>query len=527
MFIRTTHRKYKGKTYKSVSLVESYRDKGKIKHRLISNITGWGDPLISQFQLLLKGKINGTVPEFTYNQGKSCGALIVLKEICKRTGISKSLGYGKEAKLAMLQVSGRIINQGSRLKLANEWVLEQAIAEVLGIEKVDEDDLYHNLDWLSHNQKTIENKLFAYRCTEKKEVTIYLYDVTSTYFEGTQNELSQFGYNRDGKKGKKQIVIGLLCDQKGYPISVEVFEGNTIDNKTVQAQLEKLQERFHVSKIIFVGDKGMLKSVQIEQVKKMDWYYISSITQPQIKTLLNQGVIQLSMFDDKIVEVEFEGERYIIRQNPVRKKEIVQNRESRISFVIRKIAEKNDYLKIHTRAKKDTALRQLEALVNKRKLTGVVQVIDQGDEISYVINQAKKKEAGILDGCYVIKTDVPKEIVPAQTIHDRYKDLAEVEHAFRTFKTGHEEIRPVYVRKKDRTRGHVLICMLGYIVLKYFWDKCKDLGYTLDFIVKSLDNIQYINYNIDGVNIKLLPNKLLPEQQQILDRLGIELPARL
>jgi len=339
MFIRTTRRKYKGKVYKSVSLVESYRENGKVKHKLISNITGWGDDLIRQFQVLLKEGPREAISGFSYSQGKSCGALIVLKEICKSMGIFQALGYGRQSQLALFQIFGRIINQGSRLKLANEWILDEAIEEVLGLEKIDEDDLYMNLDWLSHRQKAIEDKLFSLRYEGKKEITIYLYDVTSSYLEGEQNELARYGYNRDGKKGKKQIVIGLLCDQEGYPVSIEVFEGNTSDNKTVGAQLEKLQKRFKINRLVFVGDKGMLKSIQVEQIKGMDWHYITSITQPQIKTLMQQGVIQLSLFDDKIAEVLTGEERYILRRNPVRRDEIRQNRESRINFINNKISD--------------------------------------------------------------------------------------------------------------------------------------------------------------------------------------------
>lgn len=527
MFIRTTHRKYKGKIYKSVSLIESYRENGKIKQRLISNITRWSDELVQQFKLLLKGESINTINDFAYQQGKSCGGLIVLKAICKQLGIIKALGYDRESRLALMQIIGRIINQGSRLKLANEWSHDQALEEILGIISVNEDDLYNNLDWLNEKQESIENKLFSYRYGKNKEVTIFLYDVTSSYFEGVQNELAQYGYNRDGKKGKMQIVIGLLCDQEGYPISIEVFEGNTQDSKTVQSQLEKLKERFQISRVVFVGDKGMIKSAQVKQVQGMDWHYITSITQPQIKTLIKQGVIQLGMFDSTIVEVTHESERYILRRNPVRKEEIEQNRESRINFVIKKIKEKNTYLNEHPKSKTTTALRQMTTLISKRKLTGIIEVIVEGDGIGHRIDQSKKEEISQLDGCYVIKTDVPNDKASSSTIHDRYKDLAEVEKAFRTLKTGIEEVRPIFVRKQSRTRGHVFVCMLAYMVVKHLWDKCKDLGYTLDYIIKALDKIQYITYKHHNINIKLLPKELTVPQQQILSKLGIELPSRL
>lgn len=305
VFIYTTKRNNNGKISKTSYLAESYRENGKVKHRLISNITQWPDELISQLRLILKGGKVISEEDLSHKQGKAIGAIYVIKTICDKLGISKVLGKDRQGMLALLQIMGRAITQGSRLYVATEWSNDQAIEEVLGINGYDENTLYNNLDWLSGQQRDIEKRLYNIRNSGKKGGTIFLYDVSSSYLEGTQNEYGEFGYNRDGKKGKMQIVYGLLCDGEGYPISIEVFKGNTNDQSTVIHQLRRLKEDYGVDNVIYVGDKGMIKSTQIKDINELQWHYLTSITKPQIKTLLSKNVIQLGMFDNELNEVEY------------------------------------------------------------------------------------------------------------------------------------------------------------------------------------------------------------------------------
>src|SRR4029450_1238140 len=190
----------------------------------------------------------------------------------------------------MWQVMSRLIDQGARLS-AVRLAMSHTACDVLGVGPFDEDALYDNLDWLAHRQATVEDKLFAQR-TKTKSVSLFLYDVTSSYLEGTHNELAAFGYNRDGKKGKRQIVIGLLCDEDGHPVSIEVFPGNTQDPHTFAAQLAKVKTRFGVHEITFVGDRGMIKGQQIEDLAQQGLHYITAITKPQIETLLKHRALQ-------------------------------------------------------------------------------------------------------------------------------------------------------------------------------------------------------------------------------------------
>lgn len=524
MYIQRISRKTKQKTYTSTVLAESYRENGKMKRRIISTLTNWPEWLIQELQKILRGGTVQKLEDMDFQQGKSFGAIYVLNEISKRIGFTKALGNDKHGKLALFQIFARLITQGSRLYAAQEWAKQEAIEEVLGLNSFSEDQLYSNLDWLADHQQNIEKRLFKHEHTDKIK-TIYLYDVTSSYFEGSQNELAAYGHNRDGKKGKLQIVIGLLCDDQGDPISVEVFEGNTADMKTVSNQLLKLKDDFGVEKVAFVGDKGMIKTTQVDQIKELEWHYITSLTKSQIRSMLNQRIIQLSLFEDELTEVELDNERYILRRNPYRVKEIRKNRKEKIEYIHEKVKQKNIYLKEHPKAKVETAINKLNEIIKRLKLSKCLSITNEGDQLNLLVSEEQLKDLEQLDGCYVIKTDVSKKDADKETIHDRYKDLAKVELAFRTFKTGLEEIRPVYVRKEKRTRGHVFVCMLAYKLMHHIWKYFKeDQLFTQKYILESLDKIQFIEYQFKGQTIKQLPKNINDDQAVILKKLDICLP---
>src|SRR3972149_1629764 len=240
-------KKVGNKIYHSTLLLHSYRKDSKVRHKTISNISSWPKELVDQFELLLKGGKVTKLKDLKHKQGKAYGAIKVIYEIAKMVGITKALGKSRQAILCLLIIMGRILTNGSRLYLCN-WAKDEAIEEVLKISSFDEDDLYEALDWICEKQGEIEKRLFKQRKTkELKE--LFLYDVTSTYLEGMHNELAEFGYNRDGKRGKKQIVIGLLTDRDGNPVACEVFKGNTQDPQTVLSQIEKLAKNFGVRKM--------------------------------------------------------------------------------------------------------------------------------------------------------------------------------------------------------------------------------------------------------------------------------------
>jgi transposase len=526
MFIQRILKKTANKTYTSVVLMENYREGGKVRHKIIANLSKFPKSLLEKFEGLIKGKKIIDLSDLGHKQGKTFGGIFTIKKISERIGLSKALGNGHQAILALIQVCGRILTQRSRLYLAAEWSKNQAIEEVFGINQFSEDELYANLDWLCENQKEIERKLYQNRIKGKKLNRIFLYDVTSSYLEGTENELAAYGYNRDNKKGKKQIVAGLICDQEGYPVSVEVFEGNTNDTKTVSNQLVKLKETFGVEQVIFVGDKGMIKGGQIEEItsEEYGWNYITSITKPQIEKLLEREVIQMSFFDNPLMEAQDGDIRYVLRRNPLRASEIENNRRGKIQKIENEIEKQNLYLQEHPKAKVGTAIKKVEAKLARLKINPIIEISHQGRRINYKVDEAGLTELGRLDGCYVIKTDLSGDQLAMQEVHDRYKDLSKVEFAFRTIKTTLEEIRPIFVRKEKRTRGHVFICMLAYLLVKYITDNTQNLNFTREHIFKSIDQIQYIIYDFSGQKIKTLPSTLENHIQQIFDSLNIKLP---
>jgi proteasome lid subunit RPN8/RPN11 len=508
-------------------LRDSYREGGKVRHTTIGNLSKCTDRQIEaiKWALHFKGELpsNTGKSEIHLRQGLSVGAVITLQQMSQALGIEKALGFTQDGKLALWQVVARIMDQGSRLS-AVRLAGSHAACDVLKLEAFCEDDLYENLDWLSAHQQEIENALFWQSHPDGK-CDLFLYDVTSTYLEGMQNALAAFGYNRDGKKGKMQLVVGLLCDGEGRPLTIEVFKGNTQDPATVESQIKKVAERFGGGDITFVGDRGMLKSKQVEGLHGEGFHYITAITKPQVETLLQTGVIQLELFDDELAEVfPHEGLRYVLRRNPVRAKEMGGSRTSKLDVVKAYVAKKNEYLKLHLKAKSSVARRDVENRAKSLKIAELIGVEEKDRELQLTVNADAVTEAGKLDGCYVLKTDLPARRITKEKVNERYKDLALVEWAFRTSKTGLLELRPVYVQLESRTRGHALVVMLAYLIVHKLCRLWQTVELTLEGAINELSTLCLIDWQIDG---KTFMGRI-PEPRPILKKLlslaTIELP---
>ena len=471
MYIDTSHITRGGKTYTRHLLRESYRANGKVLHRTIANVSHCSAAEIEAMRLALRHKENlehlGTIQDaITLKQGVSFGAVWTVYHVARRVGIEQALGTTRAGKLALWQVMARVIDQGSRLS-AVRLAMSHAACDVLGLGTFDEDALYENLDWLAGVQASVEDRLFAQR-TQTKPVSLFLYDVTSSYLEGTHNALAAFGYNRDGKKGKMQIVIGLLCDEDGHPVSIEVFPGNTQDPRTFAAQLEKVKSRFGATAITFVGDRGMIKGQQIDDLVQHGFHYITAITKPQIDKLLRTGTLQMDLFDQELAEVlTEEGIRYVLRRNPVRAQEVRDTRHAKLATLQAQVAKQNQYLTDHPRANAQGAVQKLVARAKTLRITDWVELTIEERTITLTVKTSAQQEAAKLDGCYVLKTDLTPQQAPKELVHDRYKDLASVEQAFRTCKTAHLEVRPIFLRLEERTRAHALVVMLAYQIIRY------------------------------------------------------------
>jgi transposase len=463
-----------GKNYRRHLLRDSFRENGKVKHHTLANLSHCTEEEISALKLALRHKgdlahlVN--IKEVNTRQGLRIGAVCSLKVIADRIGITQALGNNRQGRLALWQVEARLIDPGSRLK-AVRLAESHAACDVLGLEAFTEDHLYSNLAWLAKQQEVIEKRLFRHRYGSTLP-QLFLYDVTSSYLEGVQNILAAFGYNRDGKVGKMQLVIGLLTGPEGAPVAVRVFAGNTPDKKTVAEQIRILAGSFGVKEVTLVGDRGMLKQAQIDLLKEEQFHYITAITKPQIERLLREGVFQMGLFEEKLAEVADGGVRYVLRRNPERARELASGREAKLAKVRVLLNQKKLYLAEHPRAKVAIAKRDIREKIEQLKIEAWVRVETQESILELVIDDAALKEAAKLDGCYAIKTDLSAKIATAETIHNRYKDLVEVERAFRTFKNGHLETQPTFVRTELSTRGHVFVVMLAYLVereLQQYW----------------------------------------------------------
>jgi len=454
------------------------------------------------------------------------GAVWTLYAIARRLGLDRALGPTFAGQLALWQVLARVLDQGSRLS-AVRLAQVHAACDVLGIRRgFDENDLYANLGWLSQQQAAIEQRLFAARRGAQKP-ELFLYDVTSRYLEGQQNAYGDYGYDRDGKKGKKQIVIGLLCDEQGQPVSTEVFRGNTQDAQTFAAQVQKASERFGCQRVTFVGDRGMIKSAQVEELSQAGFHYITAITKPQIETLLAAGVLQMALFDAAVCEVQQEGVRYVLRRNPLRAEQVAASRADKQARLERLRQDRNRYLAEHPRAQVATAEKALRAKIAQLKIERWLAVEADGRSLKLTVNRPALEEVSRLDGCYVIKTDLPESAASKQVVHDRYKDLAQVEQAFRTCKTVHLETRPINVRTAEHTRGHVLVVMLAYLIRRELSRAWTSLDVTVEEGLAQLQTLCSMEVKVEGGGSCLRIPKPSAGASALLKALDLHLPEAL
>ncbi len=527
MFIDASTYTRNGKVYRRVLLRNSYRVNGKVRHSTIANLSSCSDEEVKALKLALQNKnhlesLGNIRNDVQTKQGLSVGAVWALSQTAKQLGLTKALGNTRLSKLSLWLVIACVIEQGSRLS-AVRLAQRHNACDILGLDGFNENDLYAAMDKLADNQMEIEQKLFEFRYGNEKP-NFYLYDVTSSYFEGEKNELAYYGYNRDKKKGKKQIVIGLMTDDEGRPISIEVFEGNTNDPGTVSHQIKKMAERFGVKDVTLVGDRGMIKQAQIDELSEQHFHYITAITKPQIERLVKAGLIQLSFFDEKLTEVSDENIRYVLHRNPIRAEEIEMTRQSKLDFLKTLIEKKNQYLLEHPKAKIEIALRTIEEKVKQLKVSGWVILESTEKTISFTIDEKAKEDATKFDGCYAIKTDLSQNIAAAEKVHSRYKDLAFVERAFRTMKTALLEMRGIYVRKANRTRAHVFVVMLGYLLAHELQKLWHSVELTVEEGIAELASICSMEVCISGHTAYQTIPQPRPMGKILLEKMGVLLP---
>ena len=515
-------------------LRESYREDGKVRTRTLANLTHWPPERIAAMERLVKGEFDGGFGG-DMTSGEIFGVLFALKHLADHLGLTRVLGSAPEGKLALFLILARIAHGGSRLS-AVRWAEQHTVADVLGLGPFDEDDLYAALDGLAGQQERIERELYQdYVKRQGQPPVLVLYDVTSSYFEGECNELSQYGYNRDGKKGKRQIVIGLLTADDGEPLAVRVFEGNTADPSTVTSQITLLKEQFGMAEVVMVGDRGMIKAKGKAALSAEGWRYITALTDAQVRTLLKQGVLQPELFDAHLCEVEHDGKRLIVRRNEAVRVREERRRADKLHQLQEKIAARNAIVIKSPRASAAKGLAALQRWVKRHKLGQFVTLALAERAILWAVDEAAKAEEALLDGCYLLETDVPKALLDAKTVDERYRDLQKVERNFRTVKTTFLEIRPIFVRKAERTKAHVFAAMLALKITRQFEADLREAfgtvgedeeAITPDDALVALGRLTYL-YTTDrnGQRHAHLPR---PDAHQgkILNAIGLSFPLK-
>lgn len=462
----------------AILLRESFRAHGKVHNRTLANLSHWPPEKIEALRQLLKGHYPG-LPDLSsafqitrsLPHGHVAAVLATMRRLQLDTILDAEPSRERDRTLAL--VATRILEPSSKLATSRSLRPEtchHSLGAELHLGSLNEDDLYAAMDWLVTRQASIE-ALLARR--HLRQGTLVLYDLTSTYFEGRHCPLAKYGYSRDERRSNPQIVFGVLSSAEGCPVAVEVFEGNTGDPKTVAAQVAKLRERFHLERIILVGDRGMLTQKRIEQDLRphegLEW--ITALRAPQIQALVKAGAVQLSFFDERdLVEVthhpDYPGERLVFCRNPLLAAERERKREALIAA-----AEKR--------------LREIEAATKRKR-----RPVRSAEKISYLVGQAlaaskvekyfewkitppglhweqvaaRIERDAVLDGIYVLRTSVSAQFLDSQQTVLAYKRLAVVERAFRSLKSVDLNVRPIYHRVPDRVRAHVFIAMLAYYV---------------------------------------------------------------
>ncbi|MDA3891395.1 MAG: IS1634 family transposase [Salinivirgaceae bacterium] len=545
-----------GKIYQSVLLCKKFRDKetGKPQTEVILNLSKYG--LDNKIITALKTSINTTKgvlidsEDIKINKTIDFGFVHLILTIMDKLRITETLekAYGLKANIIKLMIIGKIMTQGSKLHIYNWIKRNDYLAKQLDVDVniLKLDDLYFELGEFNRAQEKVEKKWNVYH--RKRHKDIYLYDITSSYFEGTENALSAIGYNRDGKKGKKQITIGLITDSKGFPLKIQVFEGNEIDYKTVNGQLMTIKEQFGAESIVLIGDRGMRIRLNLEELsenEKQNISYISALSSCEIRALINDKVIQLELFSKDLVEIEDEGIRYILCNNPVLQKEKNQTREALKSKIEQEISStkkswdkrreqnlenikkienghKNKKLvTLFTERKLDNYKYRATTALKKYKMSKFYTVKISNDEFKIEYNLQKYQEEKTLDGKYVIESTVVKEDMNTKQVREKYKELQNVEHAFRDMKTDKLNIRPIFHINEEQTRGHVFTCMFSYAVVKeletviYPWlktyNKKNNCKLSYHDITDELNNIKVSELEI-GHNIKKI---MIPKLNEI------------
>jgi hypothetical protein len=491
----------------TILLRETWREGKQVKKRTLANLTDWPEEKIESLRKVLKGETVLAETSVIIEQSLPHGQVEALLGTIKKLGLDTLIASKscRERDLVLAMIAGRLIHPSSKLAATRLWHTT-TLAEELLVGDADEDELYYALDWLLARQERIEKKL-AHR--HLNEGSFVLYDVTSSYYEGHTCPLARFGHDRD-EKGKPIIVYGVLTDHEGRPVALSVYPGNTGDPTTIPDQVEKLKARFGLERLVLVGDRGMLTQAQIEKVKDTPGIgWISALRSSAIRDLVEQGNIQMSLFDTRdlaeITSDKYPGERLIACFNPLlaqerkrKRNDLLEATENILNTLIRTVVRRT-----RTPLGKAEIGKKVGAIMNRFKMAKhFILTIDDG-RFAFTRNETSITREEALDGIYVIRTSEPAErLSPEDTVRS-YKRLAQVERVFKTFKGIELLVRPIWHRTEDHVRAHLFLCMLAYYVE---WHMRKALAPIL-FDDETLTQIRKTRHPVRPAEVSLSAQK--------------------
>jgi transposase len=469
MHVVTNTVRRRGQEYRSVLLRRSYREGGKVKKETLANLSHLEAELIELIRGYLRGGRYVEVgAAFQTERSLPAGHVNAVLALARTLGLARLLDRepSRERELALALIVQRVLCPESKLASARA-LSRSTLACELGVEGADEDDLYAVMDWLVERQAQIEARLAR---RHLKQGELVLYDLSSSYFEGETCPLAQLGYSRDGKRGTLQIVYGLLCDRQGRPVAVEVFEGSLHDDKTLPAQTETLKKRFGLSELVLVVDRGMITKANIDTLKASGGIgWISALKAPQVKKLVRDGDLQLSLFDEQnLAEIRsdaYPDERLVVCRNPLVAAQRAHRREDLLAATERGLAEIQQRVEQGTLQGAAQIGLAVGPALKRYRVKKHFQVEIEDERFRYERKTEQIAEEAALDGFYVLRSSVPADTLASAEIVRSYKQLKQAELAFKTMKSPLLEIRPIHHRLEDRVRAHVFLCLLAYYLI--------------------------------------------------------------
>ncbi len=466
MHVARIERRHGGRVYTYWLVRRSVREGKRVRHETVANVSKLPAAAIEALRRALAGEALVVAGEvFATERSLPHGHVRAVLGAARMLGFPRLLDRvpARERSLALAMIVQRVLQPGSKLACTRQ-LAQSTLAEELGVGEVDPDELYAALDWLLERQERIEARLARRHLAEG---TLVLYDVSSSYFEGRTCPLAQLGYSRDRRRGSPQIVYGLVCDREGRPIAIEVFPGGVHDDKTLRAQVEKLRRRFGLKTVVLVVDRGMITEANLEALRgEQGMAWISALRSPQVKKLVKDGSLQLSLFDElslaEIESADYPGERLVVCRNPLVAQERARKREDLLQATEALLAPIKARVEAGTLRGAAAIGLAVGEVANKRKVRKHFQLTIEDDRFDYRRKQQQIDQEAALDGFYVLRTSVSAEQLSGPEVVRSYKALAQAERAFRTLKGPELELRPIHHRLEQRVRAHAFLCLLAY-----------------------------------------------------------------